>query len=185
MEATAKNAVLRQTEGWHPWIVFENDLPELGLQKGDRIEPSWEMQNTADAHKQPTEYPMAIQFWRRSEETRARHRNPLFDSPERPAIGINILSLALDVLHTIHLGCAQYVVLASLWALFAIDVFGTGISGMEERVAASTQLLQAALFRWYGERHTMLLSEKLTHINTLRATMFGAGPQGPLKTKAA
>ena len=176
----------KRTEGVRG-LVLNKSLPDLKLVVGDRIEPSWDTMDTGKLLEEPAleKLPLKVVVWRREYETRARHRNPIFDSSDRVKIGVRITSFAEDVLHTMHLGIMQVYILAVLWALFEIDVFQTWIGGMEERVLASAQILQGELFKWYVKRSKTFPNEKLTHINTLKASMFGSGPQGPLKTKAA
>ena len=98
-------------------LVLKEDFPNMGLLKDDRVEPSWDLMDTAEVLTRPkaAAYPLRVTLWRRSDETRSRHRNPLFDSPGRTVIGLNTSSLALDVLHTIHLGIAQFCILEIFW----------------------------------------------------------------------
>jgi len=39
-------------------------------------------------------------FWRSRNQTMSKHRNPLFDK----SIGIGVELIAIDIMHTIHLG---------------------------------------------------------------------------------
>ena len=62
------------------------DLPELQLQKGDRLEPSISTPDTGIGFDQmPVEsFPLEVKFWRVSLESITRHSNPLFQA-ERAA----------------------------------------------------------------------------------------------------
>lgn len=168
-------------------LVLKQAIPEMGVNKDDRVEPSWDLMDTGEVLTCPkdTKYPITITLWRRSDETRSRHRNPLFDAPGRNQIGISTSSLALDVLHTIHLGIAQFCILEILWRAFDADVFETNIISKEDRLGAHCQMLEAQLFKWYKQRSTKYPEEKLTHLKTLKQTMLGTGPSSTLKTKAA
>ena len=81
------------------------------LKAGFRLEPSWQLQNVGDVLKKPAKYPLTLTFWDRTEEEHTRHRNPIFDMESGVKIGLTILSLSIDVMHTVYLGLAQYVVL--------------------------------------------------------------------------
>ena len=59
-------------------------------------------------------------WWRSSLETLAKHRNPLFCR----ALGITLLIIAIDTLHTLHLGVLKRFVMWFFWKLFELDVFG-------------------------------------------------------------
>ena len=61
--------------------VLATPIPELRLEAGDRLEPGPLLADVA-AFEQLTP-PFSVCFWRVSEETHARHRNPLFSSASR------------------------------------------------------------------------------------------------------
>jgi hypothetical protein len=136
-------------------LVLKTDIPERNLHQHDRVEPTWDMKDTGVILQRPESYPVKVTTWRRAQETRTRHRNPLFDCEGRLRIGITSCGLALDVLHTIHLGVAQSIVLKILWTLFDADIFKTNILGKDERLLVHAQNLEGELFKWYGKRKTL------------------------------
>ena len=54
-------------------------VPSLGLQAGDRLEPSHELPDVG-AFGMLVLLPLVVTFWRASQETICKHRNPLVDS---------------------------------------------------------------------------------------------------------
>ena len=53
-------------------------FPEWGLSAGDRLEPSAGLPNVGGLEHLNSGFPVEVVFWRRSENTVALHRNPLF-----------------------------------------------------------------------------------------------------------
>ena len=143
-----------------------------GLLKGDRVEPSWECKDTGQILQPPRSLPLQITFWRRSAETRARHRHPLFDSRGRVAIGITVALFAIDVLHTIHLGLAQFIVLFIFWKLIGANVWNVAHAPNAGDNDASVQRLEHELAIWYRERARRFPDEKLSQVKTLKAFMI-------------
>eukprot|EP00969_Alexandrium_andersonii_P363509 15462118-Alexandrium_andersonii.AAC.1 len=73
-------------------------FPHLGLERGDRLEPSPYLPNVADFDQ--LQAPATVVWWRRSCETLTRHRNPLMS----PVTGIEPKTLGIDWLHALSLG---------------------------------------------------------------------------------
>ena len=119
-------------------------FPEHGLMKGDRLEPS---PGTPDvlAFKDLTSFPVHAIFWRRSMETGARHRNPLFEvpgmTPER--------CLAGDVLHCLHLGVLQGYCKVAFHKWLDAGCWGVRETTKEEKHVVGVLCLRAELFHWY------------------------------------
>jgi hypothetical protein len=76
-------------------------IPELNLDKGDRLEPSRSLRDVGLLATVPL--PLHIIFWKLSAQTKTKHRNPLFLDDT----GITMATLAIDILHTLHLGVSQ------------------------------------------------------------------------------
>ena len=100
----------RQTSEWraHGRALTES-IPALNLERGDRLEASARLPNTARFNDMRPDVGerVRISFWRRSRETRVRHRNPLLGeplclSPHR--------CLGVDWQHAKSLGTCQYYV---------------------------------------------------------------------------
>ena len=124
-------------------------VPSLGLQKGDRLEPSDQLPDVADFETQAT--PCVVVFWRSTNETTTRHRNPLFDA----AIGITVQSLKVDSLHCLALGVWQVVLSAIIAAMIDHDVYGAAAAGattIESRRAHFFQRFGKDLQQWMAKR---------------------------------
>ena len=75
-------------------LALDDNFPTLGLLKGDRLEPTEDILDVYCVYNfdESSYLPRKLHFWRRKNETYARHRCPLFDEQ----LGISNLSLALD-----------------------------------------------------------------------------------------
>ena len=115
----------------------------MGLLKGDRLEPTPQMPNVADFdNMQP---PYTVRFWRRANETMARHRNPLCSN----GTGISIDNcLQVDWLHCMSLGIQLDVLRCLFSVAFNYDVFKVG-GFQDQRMVLSVNRLQFDLFAWY------------------------------------
>lgn len=149
------------------------DLPDLHLLRKDRLEPHEGLPDVA-AFDAISTFPCRVLFWRRSNETRCRHRNPLFDR----AIGVTIDSLAVDKLHSLYLGPAQVWSCHALWKLLVSDVFETGLRG-EPLYKESLQRILAQLWPWYKRRRAERPNEELCEIQALTVKMLGNKPTTP------
>eukprot|EP00969_Alexandrium_andersonii_P263012 11626552-Alexandrium_andersonii.AAC.1 len=76
-------------------------MPEWRLAVGDRLEPCEALPDVGAL--EDVQVPIKILFWRPSAETKARHRNPIFDD----VLGTTLCTLAVDTLHTLNLGVFQ------------------------------------------------------------------------------
>ena len=89
--------------------------PTLGLLAGDRLEPCFALPNVGAL--ETLAVPTTVTLWRCSEETIARHRNPLFGGianicPTR--------KLTIDVLHCLHLGVVKVWCAHAIWQSAAL-----------------------------------------------------------------
>ncbi len=107
--------------------ILTNPIDKYGLKSGDRLEPSNDLQNTADFETRPL--PFVCVFWRRWEDARGRisswvlRRCPLF-SPEVGAVPQTVLHL--DTLHTLYQGPMATFVYEVIHAAMEQDLFGLG-----------------------------------------------------------
>ena len=90
----------RRDQGAHGRALLR-DLPALGLLKGDRLEPSLLLPDVAQVDN--LHGACRLTFWRRSEETLARHRNPLLT----PHLCTISGCMQVDWLHAMSLGIFQ------------------------------------------------------------------------------
>ena len=134
---------------------LDADMPEFGLLKGDRVEPSATMPDCCEGLDSSTA-PATLIFWRRSNEGMTRHRNPVFG----PETGVDpYMVLAIDGLHCCSLGVHQHYLGFLLWQLVAVNAWR--VEGpMDVRLQQSIDLCREDLFAWYaseeleGRRHT-------------------------------
>ena len=150
------------------------DMPELGLCKGDRLEPSPSLMNCSAIDKMEPDGPARLLFWRRAFETMARRRCALFD----PTIGLTPqLTLAPDWLHALSLGVFKFILAFLFRMMLERDVLrfgGTDKSDMAQRYAS---FLKAFLSQWY--KHEEEQGRSPTKTQQLTAEMlFGSGSIG-------
>ncbi len=155
------------------------DMPEHGLRAGDRLEPS----NTCPdvGAMADLEVPVELVFWRSSEESICRHRNPMF----RADIGVLCEhSMTVDTLHALYLGVMLVWCRITIWAIISSGVYG-GNGTSDGSLTIVCLALRAALFNWYRHRHESHPGEVLTQVNDFPPSMVGKNAHRRLKTKAA
>ena len=142
------------------------DLPTFGLLKYDRVEPTQAM--PYETMVDTAVHPVTIRFWRRDNETRARHRNPIFN----PDFGVTVdRSLVFDWLHTISLGPLQDLLKHLMAEFFIVDAWATGQSHFPTRISQSVSKIQAELFVWYGKESKA--KRNWSRVQTLATSSFG------------
>ena len=95
-------------------LALDQSYAPLSLKRGDRLEPRPECRDLEDDFMGARKPEKAL-FWRRSAETLALRRNPLWD---KAALGLDLQSaVAIDVMHTLCLGVHAQFVLHGLWLL--------------------------------------------------------------------
>jgi hypothetical protein len=129
------------------------DIPELGLSKGFRIEPSAELPNVGDL--ETVSAAVEVTFWNHKQETSTRHRNPLFSDKT----GVTSDCLGIDIMHTSALGTTQFVIHPLMWRLVEVNVFK--VVGAAATVRELTfGRIKEMLFQWLsveaqaGRRHS-------------------------------
>ena len=101
-------------------LALTRPFPELGLHIGDRVEPTATLEDVGKFDAIDT-FPCDVLFWRLAEETMCQRRCPLFDAD----IGIlPASSIALDLLHTMNLGCMMTFVHYAVWFLLQAKIWG-------------------------------------------------------------
>ena len=122
--------------------ALEADIPELGLQRSDRLEPSRARPDVAVLNE--TECSVDLTFWRRRRETWVLRRNPLLE-----VLGVSVaITLVPDWMHGLSLGVFQSFISAVLFAFVSADVFQIG--GGKTSILIGSQLrVREALFSWY------------------------------------
>ena len=149
--------------------VLGCDIPEAGLSKGDRLEPSPFTPDIGASFNADETRPLRAVFWRRSKETLARHRNPLFTmasyiTPER--------CLVFDFLHGMALGVFKRFMAWLVWELIRANAWQfEGLGGIEMRLEHSVPHIRRNLFHWYDLEHAA--GREHTRVQDLKGSMFG------------
>jgi hypothetical protein len=157
----------KRVQGSHGRALRAN-LPHLGLLAGDRLEPSTGCPDVG-AFEQLS-LPATVLFWRPSEETIAKHRNPLFN----PVTGVTLETLTVDTLHCLYLGVLQVHCSRVIWALIEADAWNVregGNTTMPARVQESCTRLQHALGIWCRRR------AGATNVQDISPYILGSGKE--------
>ena len=150
------------------------------LLEDDRLEPSDELYDIG-ALAEIVNFPINIVFWRLSEESLTRHRNPLFDR----TIGITPKrTLTVDVLHAFFLGILLVWSRIAIWHLITSGAYGD-LGTQAENIEIAVIVLRAALLNWYPKYEHAHPGEILTRISDLTSSMLGEITKQKLKTKGA
>lgn len=145
------------------------DVPLARLVAGDRIEPFPELPDVGviDAWVEEGYTPRRLLFWRRSRESLARRRCPLFDA----ALGVTPASLGIDWLHVLSLGVLKYVLAEFCMRLFEANVYRVD-GPFETRMERSVLIMKSELDAWYTAEQ--LAGRSHTQIQALVPGMFGS-----------
>ena len=156
------------------------DVPGTPLRANDRLEPSEALSDVA--HFEVVEAGTTMIFWRRSAETRTRHRNPLMD----PLIGVTLRIMVVDTLHAFNLGPLKEYCKHLTWELIAADAWRVGGNRTREEVIAMTCMrVHHDLTLWYKARRASHPHEKMTEIQAFTPKMLGSIGKRALGLKAA
>ena len=174
----------RKNRGYKGLALFA-DYPPLLLRAGDRVEPSKSVPDIGRLEHHET-FPLVITFWRTSNQKHAIHRMPLFDD----GLGISVDTIALDTLHTLHLGIMNRFVCFALWQLLLSSAWAEpdapeGARPTVAQLELKILRLRSALWIWYSERHADHPLENLTRLQNLTMGMLGSVQDQVLKAKGA
>lgn len=142
-----------------------SDVPALGLEAKDRLEPNALCANVAALDDHPL--PASFCFLRPSRGTLTRHHNPI----RSEATGVSAQNTGIDWLHTLRLGVLA-VLLGNLpWEVFLANIYQC--SGPQSSILAhSANHFRTDLFRWYKDERTA--SRLHTEVQQFVRTMLGA-----------
>ena len=160
------------------------DLPELGLERGDRVAATPSMLDVGVGMDTLFDDGAAfhnVLFWRTRYQTKVVHRNPLF----LDSLGIGVHSMAIDVLHTVHLGVMQRFCCVVLWLCISQNAFRVPARALDETVAATCLIIREQLTRFYATYARMHPAHRLTEIQDITPQMLGKRNKPKLKLKAA
>ncbi len=155
------------------------DLPTMGLKENDRLEAGGDVKDIGDIESMTP--PFTVFFWRRSDETLCRHRNPLW----RTDLGMNFDACGtIDMLHAVHLGVMQSWGKVALWEMLLNEVYGHRADS-DDRLANSCLVIRGALTRWLKIRRATYPAEVLTEVNDFTPSMVGTHTHPAFKLKGA
>ncbi len=156
--------------------VLVEAVPELHLKPGDRLEPS-DFVPDPSKFEHLNQYPFVALFWRRSEETLAKHKNPLFDD----SIGTSpAVSMSVDALHCLHLGVLNAFTKTAIWKLLESNIWGALEATREDSLDVAVSCLRAELWTWYEQGP---FKNTVTRVSDLTAKMLGGPSSHKLRTK--
>ena len=147
-----------------------DNLPEYGLLRGDRLEPT-ETCPDIGAHFDELAsgpFPVTVVFWRRTQETMARHRCPLMSVP-----GVTVSTLMIDTLHCLFLGVVQRFLETSMWLCITCNVWQTSSAHAATRDELCVQRCRADLFQWYKTFRRAHPNVQVTELQDLTPGMLG------------
>lgn len=150
--------------------ALTQSIPALNLERGDRLEPSACLPNTArfDEMRPGEGERVRISFWRRSRETRVRHRCPLFGEP----LGLSPhRCLGVDWQHAKSLGTFSYYVNGFVHALIESSDFGGPATTALERQHNVLMELQRRMGVWLAAE--MRQGRKRSLPNNFTSGMLG------------
>ena len=159
--------------------VLQVDFPRFGLVKGDRFEPCthfWDHSQLYTLTAVPAGG-LRLLFWRRSRETRCRHRNPMVSED----LGVEPQLFLGDVLHALFLGVFQHYGAWAFKALVVSNAFGApvGVKRREFTLACFTNLLGD----WYSAYERAHPLRAITKIQDINLKMTGTNKKPRLAIK--
>ena len=159
-----------------------SDIPELSLRTGDRLEPCTLNPDIGKGFDNLSGFPRKVLFCRVSNETLCFHRCPLFDVD----LGITpTRSVALDLLHTLHLGVLNGFAAVLVWILLQKSVWGQFETTESEKLAVAVIAMRAELWFWMKQRAAQNPGENLTKPTDLSVKMLHAAVDQKLNLKGA
>jgi hypothetical protein len=171
----------KKTEASHGRALV-SDVPALGLLSGDRLEPSPTLLDIGSLEQ--AVLPITVTFWRTKNETKTKHRNPLFHE----STGVGVDALAIDNLHTLHLGVFKHYVMLVLWFLidskYSMQPNVANSHTQEERFQLIVMRLRSELWAFYPLLEKRI-GHEVTRLTDLTCSMLGENSHRKLKTKAA
>lgn len=123
------------------------DVVELGLEKGDRLEPGLDVYDVALFEL--TAMPFQCVFWRLQRDDRLLHGSLLWTIP-----GATVACIAVDLLHSWHLGGLSDYIGAALWCVVQSGVLTTQFADLPAQDAHKLGLmrLKSELWLFYRQK---------------------------------
>ena len=155
------------------------DLPSVGLQQGDRLEPDSTFQDVASFDNVES-WPVRVTVWRRAVETRVKRRLPIL----QPDLGITLDTFCIDVLHCLYLGPVKDWCCAVLWAMVDYNVFGVAHANVDTRLPLTVLRIRELLWDFYNRWQGAHPGEDISRLEDLTPGMIGSSAHRNLATKA-
>jgi hypothetical protein len=179
--ALRSNLVYDSSKAGFRGRVLSTDLPQYHLNAGDRLEPSSSIPDTGCGFDNTSSFPVTATFWRTANETRTKHRNPLYS----PSIGISVVLMLVDMLHAFYLGLLQNFASDLTWELIICNCWDiTSNRSWDDHVTLSVRLLAIELHSFYNKWHEDNRGQRLTVVQQFLAPMIGTRDHRSLKLKA-
>ena len=164
-------------------LALTSGIVELGLLTGDRLEPSRLLPDVSLLAEIDLSHGRTITviFWRRSNESLAKHRNPIFDSD----LGITPKrSMTVDTLHCLYLGVFKTWCCVVIWNFVTRNCYAR-VGTADENLGSSIMVFHRLLMQWYEARAQSRPGENLTRLADLVPKMLGSTNERKIKVKAA
>lgn len=125
--------------------ALAKNIPELRLQKGDRLEPTkllWDVGMFGNLAP-----PFLVTFWRGSKQSRLIHMCPLFD-----ILGVTVESWVADLMHSWHLGDLLMFIACAIWFVILSGIFAPVSADIkaEDCHRASLLRIKSKMYDHYG-----------------------------------
>ena len=161
--------------------ALEADLPELGLAKGDRLEPCPACPEIG-ALENVSEFPCELLFWRPSATRMVNHRCPLFT--ERT--GLNLSRIVVDEMHTLHQSVFPTYILAVLWGILEAGCYEPAMRLGKLPGQQQTMLrIRSDLMTWYRVQREKHPEKPLYSVDDFVLADVGTYEKPVLRFKAA
>ena len=161
--------------------ALQGNLPNLGLMAGDRLEPSDVLPDIGAFEGLVGRLPVQVTFWRPVNNTLALHRNQVFGANT----GISIQNIAIDVLHTLHLGVFKQYCMDAIWSLIEANAWDVTPQAPTVQDQLSVGRCRVELLDWYKRKRRDDPNIRLYELSDLTANMLGTRNDRQLATKAA
>ena len=157
------------------------DIERLGLKRFDRLEATDDLPDVG-LYETISAFPLSVRFWRQRVDVFVIHRLPLFD----PVIGVTIMSVAIDMLHTMNLGVYQLWCLFCLWALINQNAWNLSknFTAKETRVL-SCEYIRSELTDYHSRLRMAKPGIDITEIPHFSLRTIGGEKGNVLRTKGA
>ena len=158
-------------------------LPDVGLDIGDRIEPS-DLLYDYSSLMMMGELPaggVTVTFWRASAETLVHHRNQFFCEE----LATSPQTILPDMMHVLFLGLWQSFAARAFRAMVAGNVYNSPAHWAPQAVVSHTlEMMKAQLYLWYPEFKAMNPLKSVSEIQDISIKMVGREARPSMDLKA-